>query len=399
MQNFSWFPRSGRHDFRRDRGLTRRYERPLEGRAPAERGVATNRGERKVKGMKRQAARSSEKRAWPDPVRRALAGEGGFVLVSALLAVAVLLVLTLSVSSLASGESRAAPFWRDRTEAFYVAESGLNHAWWKLEYDRASDALVNHQGVFPSDPPTFTSTSEPESKTIVNGQEVSIAMPDGSFYEVWVKIDAVDTAKAAVTIRGKVGDQSYLLKATVHQKKTPFKDPDGDDGTGHQDPDTILRVPPDTDGYDHIITHGNEVAVYPGGTYVVDTVETYGTSTLKFTGDAEIWIIGEGKTSLKASGDTIINPLGAQEGIPEDQRVTVIFYVVSPQTVDLSGDAQVNAFIYAPKIKTTGNPVIYGALVGGEVKVAGSVTFDQQGEDIGFPVTAITEWELISWGQ
>jgi hypothetical protein len=347
--------------------------------------------------MKRQAARSNEKRAWENPVRRSLAGEGGIVLVSVLLAVAALLVLTLSVSSLASGESRAAPFWRDRTEAFYVAESGLNHSLWKLEYNRASDALVNHQGVFPSDPPTFTSTSEPESKTLVNGQEVCVAMPAGSFYEVWVKYDPLDSAQAAVTIRGKVGDQSYLLKATVHQKDIPFEDPAGN-GIGYLDGDTTLVLPPDTDGIDHMTAAGSSVTSYPGGTYVVHTVETSGSGVLRFTSDAEVWIVGEAGTSLKAAGTSVINPLGAQI-VPENERVTVIFYVVSPQTVDISGNPEVNAFIYAPKIKCSGNPVIYGSLVGNEVKVKGSVTYNQQGTATGFPVTAITEWQLISWGQ
>ena len=347
-----------------------------------------------MNGMKRQVARSSKKRAWPDAVRQALAGEGGFVLVSALLAVAVLLVLTLSVSSLASGESRAAPFWRDRSEAVYVAESGLEHSLWKLQYDGDSEALQEHQGVFPTDPPTFTSTSEPESMVTVAGEEVLVTMPPGSFYEVWVKIDAVDTAKAAVTVRGRVNSESYLLKTTVHQTDIPFEDGEGT-GIGYRDEDTVVYPPPDTDDYEDMIVAGKEKMEIPAGTYVIHDMKATGTGQLFFLGDAVVWVLGSGS----AEGEGKINPLGGP-GISVDERVTLVIYVVSGvETFAISGSAKVNAFIYAPKIKCTGNPDIFGMLVADEIKIKGSVTYDPQGEDIGFPVSAITEWEVISWGE
>jgi len=344
--------------------------------------------------MKRQAARSSEKRAWQDPVHRALAGEGGIILISVLLAVAALLVLTLSVSSLASGESRAAPFWRDRSEAVYVAESGLEHSLWKLQYDGASEALQEHQGVFPTDPPTFTSTSEPESMVTVAGEEVLVTLPPGSFYEVWVKIDAVDTAKAAVTVRGRVNNESYLLKTTVHQTDIPFENAKGT-GTGYRDDDTFVYPPPDTDDVEDMIVAGNDVETYAAGTYVIHDMKATGNGVLKFTGDAVVWVLG----SASAEGDAIINPLG-DKSISVDERVTLVIYLVtSTETFGISGNAAVNAFIYAPKIKCTGTPDIFGMLVADEIKIKGSVTYDPQGEDVGFPVSAITEWELISWGE
>jgi len=347
-----------------------------------------------VNGMKRQAARSSEKRSWQDPVHRVFAGEGGIILISVLLAVAALLILTLSVSSLASGESRAAPFWRDRSEAVYVAESGLEHSLWKLQYDGASEALQEHQGVFPTDPPTFTSTSEPESMVTVAGEEVLVTMPPGSFYEVWVKIDAVDTAKAAVTVRGRVNNESYLLKATLHQTDTPFEDPDGD-GTGRQDEDTIMYPPPDTDNVEDMIVAGDEELEFQGGTYVIHDMKATGSGVLRFTGDAEVWVLGSGS----AEGSGVINPLGGPD-YSVDERVTLVIYVVTgTETFAISGVAKVNAFIYAPRIKCTGSPDIFGMLVADEIKVKGSVTYDPQGLDIGFPVSAITEWELISWGE
>jgi hypothetical protein len=319
--------------------------------------------------------------------------ERGFVVIAVLLAVAVLLVVVVSVSAVASGESRATPFWRDRGEALYVAESGLNHCLWKLKFNRTTISL--REGVYPTDPATFTSSSEPETKITVGGQ-VQDAITGNSSYQVWVKTNALDSAECAVTVVGKVGAQSYVLKATLHQENIPFSDPNGD-GIGNTSPDTVWNLPPDTDGIANITVRSQDV-ILSGGTYVVDFVDASSNGSLIFTGDAVVWV----RQYIRCSGTGVINPDGAPT-VPADQKHTVIFYMppVAGATVDISGTTHFYGFVYAPtaKIKVAGNTDVYGCLVGESLKVQGSTTYNALGNNIGFPVSTETNWKTSVWGQ
>jgi hypothetical protein len=196
-----------------------------------------------------------------------------------------------------------------------------------------------------------------------------------------------------VTVRGRVNNESYLLKTTVHQTDIPFEG-DGT-GTGYRDPDTYVYPPPDTDDVEDMIVAGEEKLEFQAGTYVIHDMKASGKGRLIFWGDAVVWVLGSGS----AEGEGQINPLGAPV-YSVDERVTLVIYVVTgTETFAISGEAAVNAFIYAPRIKCTGSPDIFGMLVADEIKVQGSVTYDPQGLDTGFPVSAITEWEVISWGE
>lgn len=321
----------------------------------------------------------------------ALGNQRGVIFIAVVLAVAVLLVLVVSVSALASGESRATPFWRDRGESLYVAESGLNHCLWKLKFDRIQ--IVEH--VYPNDPPSFTNSSEDETKITVDGQ-IQDAISGASSYEVWVKTDEVDTAKCAVTVVGQVNGQNYVLKATLHQENTPFEDPEGD-GLGSSDPETELTLPPDTDGLTNITVRDTDVTL-DGGTYVVDWVDCAGNGRLIFRGDAVVWV----RNYIKCSGTGVVNPDGAPT-VPIEERHTVVFYMppVAGATVDITGNTEFNAFVYAPtaRIKVTGNCDVYGCLVGESLRIHGSASFNEEGDDIGFPVSTVTDWETYVWGE
>jgi hypothetical protein len=317
----------------------------------------------------------------------------GVIFIAVVLAVAVLLVLVVSVSALASGETRATPFWRDRGAALYVAESGLNHCLWKIKFEGA--IIAPREGVYPSDPPTFTNSSEDETKITVDGQ-VQDAISGVSSYEVWVKTNPLDTAERAVTVLAEVNDQTYLLKATLHQVNTPFEDPDGD-GIGYSDPDTTWSLPPDTDGVDNI-TLRDEPVILSGGTYVIDYLDAAGLGNLIFTGDAVVWV----RNYIKCAGTGTINPDGGAS-VPPDERHTVVFYLppVEGATVDIIGTTTFNAFIYAPtaKIKVSGTSEVYGCLVGESIKAQGATSYNSEGGGIGFPVGAVTDWSTTLWGQ
>jgi len=342
--------------------------------------------------MKRQAARGTKVKSGRLPIRRLLAGERGIALVGVLLAVAVLSVLAASVSALASGESRATPFWRDRSEALYVAESGLNHSLWKLMYDNATVAAA--QGVYPNDPPTFTSDAA-EAKITVDGQQVS-AMPAGAFYEVWVKLDAVDGAKATVTVRGRINNQSYILRSTVHEEHTPAQNPNNE-GVSTIDPTTLLTPPPHTDPPEDWKMRGDMQKA--AGTYVIHDFDAASGGTLTFLGDAVVWVEG----SFSCTGSAIINPDGAA-GVPVAQRHTVIFYVVGQGvTITVRGSTQFYAFIYAPytSITVKGTADVFGGLAGTSVTISGSAnsTANPVGDNLGFPVGSQTLWLPLVWGQ
>jgi len=321
----------------------------------------------------------------------ALGNQRGVIFIAVVLAVAVLLVLVVSVSALASGESRATPFWRDRGESLYVAESGLNHCLWKLKFERIQ--IVER--VYPNDPPSFTSSSEDETKITVDGQ-VQDAISGASSYEVWVKTDAVDTAKCAVTVVGQVNGQNYVLKATLHQENTPFEDPEGD-GLGSSDPETEFTLPPDTDGLANITVRTKDVTL-AGGTYVVDYVDCSAHGSLIFTGDAVVWV----RNYIMCTGTGIINPDGAKT-VPAAERHTVVFYMppVANAVVTIIGTTTFNAFVYAPsaKIKVSGTSNVYGCLVGESLKVLGATSYNEEGNDIGFPVSTETDWETYVWGE
>jgi len=335
--------------------------------------------------MKRQAARSKETKSGAPPIGRLLAGERGIALVGVLLAVAVLSVLAASVSALASGESRATPFWRDRSEAFYVAESGLNHGLWKMKYDMAN--VTGVQGVYPNDPPTFTSSAS----------ESAGVMSAGNFYEVWVELDAVDAAKAEVTVRGKANNQSYILKTTVHQKNTPFQKPNNE-GVSEVDPTILLTPPPHTDPAEDWVIRSDDM-IKAGGTYVIRDLDSAGCGSLIFTGDAVVWV--EGNFSCRGNGT--INPDG-DALVPAADRHTVVFYVVGQGvTITLLGSTHFYAFIYAPftSIAVTGQAEVFGGLAGSSVSISGSAdsTANPDGENIGFPPDSEVTWLLELWGQ
>lgn len=325
------------------------------------------------------------------PARAALLGDDrGVAFVVAVLSIAVLFVLVTGVSSLASGEARATPFWRDANEAFYVAESGLNHCLWKLKYEGTE--IEANEGEYGVDPPTFTSESEDESQGV---------LPDGSSYSVWVKTDETDSTLKHVTILAVVNERSHLLKATVRQETQPFFDDDGD-GTAEEDEgdETQINFPPlENLGVLHV-TAGETKRIGPGS-YLYDEVKIDGHGTLLLEGDTILYV----RKKVKCSGNSTTNPI--EEGQTEPTYDLVIYIPplteedgVTKQSVTISGDAVFNGFIYAPDAtcRITGNSEVYGMVVGETVKVKGATNYDESGQNIGWPASAEVNYLVESYG-
>ncbi len=297
----------------------------------------------------------------------------------------MLFVLVTGVSSLASGEARATPFWRDANEAFYVAESGLNHCLWKLKYEGTE--IEDSEGEYGVDPPTFTSQSEDESQGV---------LPDGSSYSVWVKTDETDGTLKHVTILAVVNERSHLLRATVKQEEQPFFDDDGD-GTAEEDEgeETQINFPPlENLGVLHV-TAGQTKRIGPGS-YLYDEVRVDGRGTLLLEGDTILYV----RKKVACAGNSTTNP--------KEAGYNLVIYIpplteedgVTSQSVYISGNAEFNGFIYAPDatVRITGNSEVYGMVVGETVHVSGATNYDPEGENIGWPASAEIDYLVVSYG-
>jgi len=277
---------------------------------------------------------------------RRLAEERGVVFVGALLAVGVILALVTTVSNLSAGEARSTPYWRDRGEALYVAESGFNHCMWKLTYDRAQ--LLDNQAEYGVDPPTFTSDTESESAGV---------LPGNSLYEVWAENDTTDPLYWYVTIRAQVGDQSHLLRCRVKQVDNPFYDKDGSGDEEYPDPETeaVINYPNIPNGGTLKVNASDKKHLAPGE-YLFDKIDIEGGGQLILDGDVTLWV----KKSVKCTGSSWVNYVEDSMDPDPDQAVKsnfkLVIYMppvivtegVVSQTVNITGDAHFNGFIYAP---------------------------------------------------
>lgn len=336
--------------------------------------------------MKRFAQRRPRRRT----VFRYLSNENGMVFMVAVLAVGVIFSLTTAVSSLGAGEARATPYWRDKSEAVYVAESGLNHTMWKLKYEGTEIAAA--EGEYGVDPPTFTSDSADESLGV---------LPALSSYQVWVKTDPANNAFRLVTILAYVGDQSHILRARLQQESTPFFDENGD-GTAEEDEGTQTTISfPNLPNLGILhVTAGQVVTLQPGE-YLYEEVRVDGHGVLQIAGDVTLWV----RSRVNCSGDSVTNPIPVGATSPDHNLVIYIPPLtsedgVTSQSVTISGDAEFNGFIYAPnaRCRITGNSDVYGMVVGDDVTVTGATNFDPSGQNIGWPASASVEYLISTYG-
>lgn len=298
-----------------------------------------------------------------------LAGEQGAAFAIALLIVSILFSLAAGVSALAFGESRATPFWRDHGEAYYLAESGLEHAEWKITYDKENIGTTWNEGEYQVTSPSFTSS---------DASEVAGVLSTGSYYEVWARRDAADEKRWLVTVRADVNGQSHLIHKALRES-APF---DGD-GTG---------------GFewkcdkwdDNILVEATDVPLTKE-VYWVHSVTTQGKASLVIdpalvaSGIDTVYVFV--RDSISCTGGGLVNPDGAT-GSPK------LVFIMLPETlgdtVYIAGGTEVYAFIVAGDATVTveGNSTtIYGAIAGNDVTVGGKASYseDATAESITWP--------------
>jgi lipoprotein signal peptidase len=141
----------------------------------------------------------------------------GFVLVSTVMIVTILLLFALAVLGLANSQVRTAVAYRDRNAALYVAESGINVALYKIENNEL-DFIEDEEGV---------------SKAIFShGDDV---FTDGSSFDVSilreeeVNDEGNNIYKYTLTSVGKKNGKSRTI--VIYAKSSTTQEPDeSDDG-------------------------------------------------------------------------------------------------------------------------------------------------------------------------
>jgi hypothetical protein len=323
--------------------------------------------------------------------RGLLGNDRGVAFVAAVLAVGVLFLLVTAATALTSGEARATTFWQDRSEAVYVAESGLNHTLWKIKYEAAE--IEANYGVYGTDPPTFTSDAADESAGV---------LPAGSSYEVWVWPHETDADARYVAVVGRVSKQAHLVRATIRQVPTnsPFYDPNGD-GQATPDPDNPQFISyPNLPNLGVLQVSANRTVRIGPGTFLYSGIDIAGGGQLILDGDTTLWVL----QYVKMSGTSYINY--DAPGVPSDHTLVIfippaILIDGNPtQTVTLTGTSHFNGFIYAPTAtcKVTGSSDVYGMIVGETVIAAGATTYNPEAENISWPSSVTIEYLIESYG-
>lgn len=303
----------------------------------------------------------------------------GVVLIPILLGVATLLVLAASTSTLVSGEHRASTYWKETSQAFYVAESGLNHCMWKLKHE--GPEIEANEGVYGVDPPTFTSQAD----------EVAGVLDAGKSYQVWVLTDATDPFMKHVTVKAYADGQTHVLKARVRQEQgPPFYNPEGK-GFLSSDPDDPAIYGPDLPNLGWLILYNNAVRWLDPGEYFYEGIIIYNNAKLRLKGEVTLWV----RQKVECYNNCIVNP-------STDNRRLFIFMprIVANQQVIIRNNAVVNAFIYAPDATATlrNNGSLTGLLVAKSCDFQNNARYSPDGEGEPWPAEAVIDWQLIGYG-
>ncbi len=308
-----------------------------------------------------------------------LSGQGGAIMVVALLVAALLLAGVASAAALASGSNRAVPFWRDHGQAFYAAESGVDHCLWKLK--NSGGTIV--EATYPNDPPSFTS----------NSVETAGLLGKRDSYEVWVKTNPPGSPYRDVVAFGHSGSESYLLKCRLKQTDPlPFHDPDSPTGVITPDPTDITVTEPSLTNLGQLIVHNGETRHIGPGEFLYTSIILENSARLVLDGDTTLWVT----TSIDLKNGSIANPY------PEEHNLVIYMPPSTSQTIVVRNGAVLNAFVYAPNATADlkMNSVVNGLLVVASYTLHGTAKtyYSPVGEGIPWPSTATIDYSLLPDG-
>lgn len=295
-------------------------------------------------------------------------------MVVALLVVALLAVLVGSAASLASGTNRSTPYWRDRGQSFYVAESGLNHCLWKLKYDGA--AIAAAESVYPNGTPTFTSSNTTEGAGVLAAN---------NSYEVWVKADA-DPLVKHITVAARSRDQGYVLKCAVRQEPgPPFQNPLGE-GVISPDPNDPVIVGPEVSWLGPLTVGAGQTLYIGPGTVAYESVTLNNDAKLRLLGDTILWV----RSFMDLKNSAICN-------VETDGFQLIIFIPPNSaysQSITVRNSAVLNAFVYAPEasVSLKSGGTVNGMLVVKSCDMKSNAHYSPTGEGVPWPATSTVDW-------
>ena len=352
--------------------------------------------------------------------RSRLQREGGFILITLYLLLLLFLAYGSVLITRSFAEIRGAERFQASTQAFYLAEAGVDFAITRLRDDpnwRPGGPVAAATGSYTVTTRLieddlggglrrFTSTGTvTQGAGILATDSVQVILrttPNplfryAAFAERKMKMkgfsvtDSYDSSKGAyggtnVGCDGDIGTNSTVKKkvqlgghTTVHGNAEvgPGGDPSkvidlkkGATITGTQSaakkpyPSDPVAIPGNLKNGGTLKISKHETKTLPGGIYWYNNIEITGNGQLIFSGPAIVYV----SDKVKVSG----NGIGAAGDLPPN----LIIYVGGEDQddddkVQLSGDAQLYAGIYAPRarVKINGHANLYGSIVGRDVKI------------------------------
>lgn len=358
-----------------------------------------------------------------------LTNRRGIVLITAFLAIALLLVLSGVFFMSSITEQRASQRQLAVTAAFYLAEGGIDDAMAKLRADNnypgsapaviqlgaggqletrvTQPDIVNQPDLRRIESWGYTPSKDQSSYGYqVKKLEAYVTVTPNPLFMMAIltqdeiemngsgSLDSYDSSKgaydpASAGSDADIGSNNKSNEEPVIQIKGNFTI-NGDAGVGpgvpYQDAIKVwpqsnitggqsnytkeiamppVIVPGNLSNSGDLDIGGGASQVFPGGDYWFSSVKIAGNGQLQFTGPAVVYVTGD----IDIAGNSVTTS--------SDLPANLVFKVAGAHDVKLTGDTDFYGGIYAPEseINLNGNGKVFGALTAKEVDINGNVDF------------------------
>lgn len=364
-------------------------------------------------------------------IRRLSRNQKGYALIAAMAIVVILSIMVMGLSTLALAEGRWSQLWSEKTEAFYLAESGIRNTVYRIVYENLT---FSDDRIYPIDAPQLTSEGKYDFGTY-------------KLFEVWVQTLA--DGKLSIISRGRVNGTHKAVEVILHPP-TVFPPPESGPVIEttptpenqninyympeYQSPDIVITMP--EGGSEGSLNLENNAVTTISGNYYYSDVNLLNSSSLTVQGPSTIHVAGDvtfnNNAILTVVGDvtfiiggnlTLINGTML---VNTDGKVT--FYVGQNVTIRqnaaLGGDDPTKLLIYlstendsleytasiynnaefigglcAPtaNVDIWNNAVVDGAVIGREVDIGNNaeVTYDSRMNSVN--LNGAGNWNYVGW--
>lgn len=295
-------------------------------------------------------------RFWPQ-LRR---GEGGYVLVWALLVVAILVTLAAAVTATAFTSVRSARAWHDRVAALYAAESGIEAALYELK----------ENGRRPQDLDGLTIRGD-----LDQSRRYTVTFEGSGHLRTVVSTGYTGNATRRVRLDVRFEGPPLFPPVPPNSAVTEIRD---DNYQDYEPPDITFDIPappPDVRSRGSLRLDGGQELDLGPGVYWFEGITLEDSSSLKITGPATIYVRADRRKADKADVEI------------DDATLTVSGDV----TFYISGDIDAED---GSLVAVTGTANFY---VGGDVSFDGGLT--SQGETWFYIIGGLDVKERASLGQ